>query len=81
MPAGTSIVDALVTTGLAESRKAARRTISEGGASVNNVKITDPEGTLEVADFLHERVAVLKRGRRNLAAARLTSLRSAPTSP
>ncbi len=68
---GCSVVDALVAVGLADSRNAARRTIGDGGASVNNVKVTDPEQQLSGADFLHGRVAVLRRGRRNLAAARL----------
>lgn len=69
--AGTSLVDALVATGLADSRNAARRTIGEGGASVNNVKISDPEAVLQEADFVHGHAALLKRGRRNLAAALL----------
>jgi tyrosyl-tRNA synthetase len=67
---GTSLVDALVAVGLVDSRNAARRTISEGGASLNNVKVTDPDQVLRDHDFLAGRVAVLKRGRRNLAAAR-----------
>jgi tyrosyl-tRNA synthetase len=71
VPAGTSVVDALVAVGLVESRNAARRTIGEGGASVNNVKVADPEQMLGPDDFLHGRVALLRRGRRSLAAARL----------
>ncbi|HKX66545.1 MAG TPA: tyrosine--tRNA ligase [Intrasporangium sp.] len=67
---GTSFVDAMVASGLVESRKAARRAIGEGGASLNNVKVTDPELVLAADDFLHGRVAVLKRGRKSLAAAR-----------
>lgn len=74
--AGDELVDALVATGLAASRKSARRTITEGGVSVNNAKVTDPEATLSAADFLHGAVAVLKRGRKNLAAARLESAAS-----
>ncbi|WP_347351140.1 tyrosine--tRNA ligase [Intrasporangium sp.] len=68
--AGTSVVEALVATGLVDSRNAARRVIAEGGASVNNVKVADAEAVLCEDDFLHGAVAVLKRGRRNLAAAR-----------
>ena len=68
---GSSVVDALVAVGLVDSRNAARRTIGDGGASVNNVKVTDPEQHLVDADFLHGRVAVLRRGRRHLAAVRL----------
>ncbi len=67
---GTSFVDALVAVGLVESRNAARRAIADGGVSLNNVKVTDPELVLGEGDFLHGEVAVLKRGRRNLAAAR-----------
>lgn len=70
VPVGTSIVDALVAVGLVDSRNNARRAIGEGGASVNNVKVTDPDLVLADGDFLHGRVALLKRGRRNLAAAR-----------
>ena len=69
-PLGAEVVDLLVATGLAESRKAARRTIGEGGASLNNVKITDPEATLSAADFIGGAVAILKRGRKNMAAVR-----------
>lgn len=67
---GDELVDVLVATGLSESRKSARRTIGEGGASLNNVKITDPEAKLAESDFLGGKVAVLKRGRKNLAAVR-----------
>jgi tyrosyl-tRNA synthetase len=70
--AGTSVVDALVAVGLVDSRNAARRTIGEGGASVNNTKVADPERVLGADDFLHGRVALLRRGRKSLAAARLT---------
>jgi len=69
--AGSSVVDALVAVGLVDSRNAARRTIADGGASVNNVKVGDPEQQLGADDFLHGRVVVLRRGRRTLAAARL----------
>jgi tyrosyl-tRNA synthetase len=67
---GTSVVDALVAVGLVDSRNGARRAIGDGGASLNNVKLTDPEQVLGEGDFLHGTVAVIKRGRRNLAAAR-----------
>ena len=67
---GDSVVDALVATGLVEGRKAARRVIGEGGASVNNVKVTDEDAVLGESDFLHGQVALLRRGRKSLAAAR-----------
>ena len=42
-----SVTDALVAVGLVDSRNAARRAIGDGGASLNNVKLTDPEQALE----------------------------------
>ena len=71
---GNTVVDALVATGLVESRNAARRVISDGGASVNNVKVSDPGAVLTEGDFLHGQVALVRRGRKSLAAARRTSL-------
>jgi len=68
---GMSVVDALVAVGLVESRNAARRAIGDGGASVNGVKVTDVERTIGPEDVLHDRVVVLRRGRKALAAGRL----------
>ncbi|MFJ9696280.1 tyrosine--tRNA ligase [Kitasatospora sp. NPDC101183] len=68
-----SVVDLLVAVGLSPSRSAARRTIKEGGAYLNNVKVTDEEAVPTEADLLHGRWLVLRRGKRNLAAAELTS--------
>lgn len=67
---GMSVTDALVAVGLVDSRNAARRAIGDGGASLNNVKLADPEQLLQEADFLHGRVALLRRGRKSLAAGR-----------
>jgi tyrosyl-tRNA synthetase len=67
---GTSVTDALVAVGLVESRNAARRAIGEGGASLNNVRLSDAEQLLGEEDFLHGRVALLRRGRKSLAAGR-----------
>ena len=61
------IVDLLVATGLSESRSAARRTISEGGAYLNNERVSDPAATPAARDLLHDRWLLLRRGRRNLA--------------
>ncbi len=65
------IVDLLVAVGLAPSRSAARRTVKEGGAYLNNVKVTDEEAVPAESDLLHGRWLVLRRGKRNLAAAEL----------
>ena len=68
---GMSVVDALVSVGLADSRNAARRTLAEGGASVNGTKVTDPDAVLREEDVLAGAVVVLRRGRKNLAAGRV----------
>ncbi|MEV5837727.1 tyrosine--tRNA ligase [Nocardia sp. NPDC052112] len=63
----STIVDLLVAAGLSESRGAARRAVNEGGASVNNERISDLEWTPADADYLHGRWLVLRRGKRNFA--------------
>jgi tyrosyl-tRNA synthetase len=67
---GTSVTDALVAVGLVDSRNAARRAIADGGASVNNVRVSDAEQVLTAEDFLHGQVVLLRRGRKSLAAGR-----------
>ena len=54
-------------TGLSASKGAARRTIAEGGVSVNNVRIDSEEWVAESSHFLHGRWLVLRRGKRNIA--------------
>jgi tyrosyl-tRNA synthetase len=63
-----SLVDLLATTGLVDSKSAARRTIREGGAYVNNVKVTDEGFVPTRGDLLHDRFIVLRRGKRDIAA-------------
>ncbi|OMC42966.1 tyrosine--tRNA ligase [Mycobacterium sp. IS-1264] len=61
------IVDLLVASGLSASKGAARRTIGEGGVSVNNIRIDSDEWVPQSSDFLHGRWLVLRRGKRNVA--------------
>ena len=65
---GAALVDLLVDSGLAPSRGGARRTIAEGGAYLNNVKVLDPEAVVGPEHLLHERYVVLRRGKKSLAA-------------
>lgn len=65
---GDALIDLLVGSGLAPSRGGARRTITEGGAYVNNVKVLDPDAVVGAEQLLHERYVVLRRGRKALAA-------------
>jgi tyrosyl-tRNA synthetase len=61
------IVDLLVASGLSASKGAARRTIGEGGVSVNNVRVDSEDWAPQPSDFLHGRWLVLRRGKRNVA--------------
>ena len=61
------IVELLVASGLSESKSAARRTVGEGGAYVNNAKVSDPETVIAPAQLLHGRYLLLRRGKKNLA--------------
>lgn len=70
VPHGSTVVEALVAVGLVDSRNAARRAIADGGATLNGERLNDPERRLVEADFVHGRVALLRRGRKSLAAAR-----------
>ncbi|MFE2543096.1 tyrosine--tRNA ligase [Actinacidiphila glaucinigra] len=63
-----SVADLFAEVGLVASKSAARRTIKEGGAYVNNVKIGDEDAAPEAADLLHGRWLVLRRGKKSLAA-------------
>ena len=67
---GSTLVDALVACGLADSKGAARRLVGDGGVSINNARTDDVERVLADDDFLHGQVALLRRGRKSLAAAR-----------
>ncbi|MET8996602.1 tyrosine--tRNA ligase [Amycolatopsis sp. NPDC004169] len=62
-----TIVDLLLAGGLVDSKGAARRTLKEGGAYVNNVKIADEEWKPAREDALHGKWLVVRRGKRNVA--------------
>ncbi len=62
-----TIVDLFVDAGLVASKGAARRTISEGGAYLNNRRVEDPEYTPGESDLIGGAWLVLRRGKKNLA--------------
>jgi tyrosyl-tRNA synthetase len=70
---GPTIVELLVDTGLAASKGAARRTVGEGGAYVNNAKVVDEDWRPSGADLLHGRWLVLRRGKRHTAGVEIVS--------
>ncbi|WP_327684953.1 tyrosine--tRNA ligase [Streptomyces sp. NBC_00467] len=62
------VVDLFAEVGLVPSKSAARRTVKEGGAYVNNAKVTAEDAVPGQEDLLHGRWLVLRRGKKNLAA-------------
>jgi tyrosyl-tRNA synthetase len=64
---GLPIVDALFSAGLAKTKSDARRAVQQGGAYVNNRRITDINARLTSADLASETVMVLRSGRKNYA--------------
>ncbi len=68
---GPTIIDLLLAADLVESKGAARRVIKEGGAYVNNAKVTDDTWQPSRDDLLHDRWLVVRRGKRNLGGVRI----------
>ncbi|MBE7323722.1 tyrosine--tRNA ligase [Nocardioides sp. Y6] len=62
-----TVVDLLVLTGLAKSRSEARRTVTEGGAYLNNVRVDDPDAVVSRDDVVAGSWLVLRRGKKKLA--------------
>jgi tyrosyl-tRNA synthetase len=67
---GLPLVEALEATGLAATRSAARRTIEQGGAYVNNRRIADAAHRLTTADLAGAATLVLRSGKKSYALAR-----------
>jgi tyrosyl-tRNA synthetase len=65
------IADLMAACGIVPSKSAARRAISEGGAYVNNERVTDVDAVPADADLLHGQFLVLRRGRRTVGAVRI----------
>jgi tyrosyl-tRNA synthetase len=61
-----TLVD-LLAEALAISKSDARRAVREGGAYLNNAKITDEQAVPTSGDWLHGRFLVLRRGKRSVA--------------
>jgi tyrosyl-tRNA synthetase len=67
------ISELLVRCGLVTSKSAARRTIDEGGAYVNNERITDESWRPTGENLLHSKWLVLRRGKKNVGGIEVVS--------
>lgn len=70
---GLWVVEAFQNAGLAKSGGEARRAIKDGGAYINNERVTDMDRRLTPQDLASETVMVLRKGKRNYALLRFTS--------
>jgi len=68
--AGSSVAQLLVESGLVPSLSEARRAIAQGGVYVNNQQVAGEDAVLDSDALLHGRFAVLRRGKKTLAAIR-----------
>jgi tyrosyl-tRNA synthetase len=64
---GLGVLDAFVQAGLASSKGEARRLVKQGGAYINNRRVTDPERRLTEADLEGRSVLVLRSGKKRYA--------------
>ncbi|MCI9887401.1 tyrosine--tRNA ligase [Micrococcales bacterium 31B] len=65
-------VDVMIAAGFAKGKADARRTIAEGGAYLNNVRVESADHVVRKADLLHGALGVLRKGKKNFAALELT---------
>jgi tyrosyl-tRNA synthetase len=63
--------DLLAATGIVDSKSAARRIVKEGGAYLNNEKVPSEDFRLEKSHFLCGKYALLRKGKRDIAAVEL----------
>jgi tyrosyl-tRNA synthetase len=69
LPAGEplpAVADLMAAPGIVPSKSAARRAIAEGGAYLNNVKVTAQDAVPQPSDLLHGKFLVLRRGKRTV---------------
>lgn len=63
--AGMAVVDLLTESGFCKSKGEARRSIAEGGISINNQRVSDASASVTTGDLLDGRFLVLRRGKKN----------------
>jgi tyrosyl-tRNA synthetase len=62
------VANLMAAAGVAPTVSAARRAIAEGGAYLNNQKVTDQKAVPGPEDLLHSRYLILRRGKRTVGA-------------
>jgi len=67
------VANLMAAAGIVPTVSAARRTIAEGGAHLNNQKVTDVRAVPGREDLLHGRYQILRRGKRAVGAVEVVS--------
>jgi tyrosyl-tRNA synthetase len=67
-----TVAEVLQAGGVVASRSAGRRAAAEGGAYLNNRRVTDGDATLDPDDLLHGRWVIVRRGKRTVGATTIT---------
>ncbi len=68
-----TVADLMAETKIVPSKSAARRAIAEGGAYLNNRKVTSEDAAPSPTDLLHGRYLILRVGKRNIGAVEVVS--------
>jgi tyrosyl-tRNA synthetase len=66
------VSDLMAASGIVPSKSAARRAIAEGGAYLNNEKVTNEDAVPSAGDLLHGEFLILRRGKRTVGAVRVS---------
>ena len=62
---GTTVIDALVSSGVSRSKGDARKLIQQGSIQVNGQKVTDIGAVLTKAEAIDQEFSILKKGKKN----------------
>jgi tyrosyl-tRNA synthetase len=64
---GKRLQDVVHTAKLASSKSEARRVIEQGGITINDQRIINPNHIIQAVDFRHNQFLVLCKGKKNIA--------------
>lgn len=62
---GIGVIDALVAADISKSKSNARQLIQQGSISINGIKITELDGTLEKEEAIDQSFMIIKKGKKN----------------
>jgi tyrosyl-tRNA synthetase len=70
---GITVAEAMKEAGVVASLGEARRAAKEGGAYLNNERVTDSEAVIDPSDLLHGKYGVTRRGKKTVAGFEIVS--------